>query len=74
MNIGGRDFIDYEAAGAMTGVSRSILQRLVAGGMIGSARPGRKRLLAADDLKRWLEAQVAQARRPVGRPRAGTRR
>lgn len=38
MIIGGKQYLDYEAAGAMTGVSRSILQRLVAGGMVGSAR------------------------------------
>lgn len=70
MLIQGVEFIDYEQAAAMCGCGRTFLQRLVSTGQVGSARPGRKRLINRRDLAAWLEGKVAQARRPVGKPRA----
>lgn len=70
MLIRGESFIDYAAASAMCGLGRTALQRLVTTGQVGSARPGRKRLISQKDLAAWLEGKVAAARRPVGKPRA----
>lgn len=69
MLIQGVEFIDYDEASAMCGCGRTCLQGLVSSGVVGSARPGRKRLINRRDLAAWLEGKVAQARRPAGRPR-----
>ena len=74
MKIKGDEYIDYAAAAELAGLGRSVLQRLVTQGLVASARPGRKRLINKISLEHWLSAQVSPARRPVGRPRAGTAR
>lgn len=70
MLIQGVEYIDYDEAAAMCGCGRTCLQGLVTSGIVGSARPGRKRLINRRDLAAWLEGKVAAARRPVGKPRA----
>lgn len=74
MIIQGVEYVDYAEAAARCGLGRTSLQKMVMRGIVGSARPGRKTLINARDLAQWLEGKVAAARRPVGRPRAGTRR
>lgn len=73
MLIQGQEYIDYEQAAAMCGCGRTSLQRLVTTGQVGSARPGRKRMINRRDLAAWMAGRVAHARRPVGRPRGTTR-
>lgn len=70
MLIQGQEFITYDEAAAMCGCGRTCLQALVSSGVVGSARPGRRRLINRRDLAAWLEGKVASARKPVGRPRA----
>lgn len=74
MIIAGEEFLDYDQARERFGVSRRALQDAVAIGHIASARPGRKKLLRAADVERWLSGLVSVAAAPAARPGRPRRR
>lgn len=74
MIIGGEEFLSYDEARARFGVSRRALQDAVAIGHIAAARPGRKKLLRAGDVERWLSGLITVAAAPAARPGRPRRR
>lgn len=74
MVIGGDEFVPYAEAVRRYGVSHKALQNAVAVGHIAVARPGRKKLLRAGDVERWLTSLITVAAAPAARPGRPRRR
>lgn len=77
MNIAGETYITLAEAAELCGCQARKISDAASAGIIAWCRPGRKKMLSKKGVEEWLSAQVRQpreCRRPIGRPRAGTRR
>ena len=66
--------ITIQEAAERYGISTQTLYRAVSTGKISAYKPGKSILLDADSLHDWFLSTKIIIKRPVGRPRKGTRR